>query len=278
MRLGYHSITWGGVVGAPVGVTSVKDLYYRSNGSLADAVADIAAVGYEGVEIFDGNLMDYAGRPGELRSLVGDSGLELVGVYTGANFVYDEIRRDEMHKVRSVVELAAAVGAGTLVVGGGARRSGATPDTDYARLAAALDEVTDLAEEHGMQACYHPHLTTIVETPDELARLMPHTRIGFCPDTGHLAAGGGDPAALIRQYPDRIRHVHLKDAVLEPLSFTPLGEGELDFADVMAALGEVGYDGWLTVELDEYAGHPREAAEKSKPYLDHLITAPAHAV
>ena len=40
MRLGYHSITWGGVVGAPVGVTSVKDLYYRSNGSLADAVAD----------------------------------------------------------------------------------------------------------------------------------------------------------------------------------------------------------------------------------------------
>ena len=77
MRLGYHSITWGGVVGAPVGVTSVKDLYYRSNGSLADAVTDIAAVGYEGVEIFDGNLMDYAGRPGELRSLVGGSGLEL---------------------------------------------------------------------------------------------------------------------------------------------------------------------------------------------------------
>ena len=129
-----------------------------------------------------------------------------------------------------------------------------------------------------MQACYHPHLTTIVETPDELARLMPHTRIGFCPDTGHLAAGGGNPAALIRAYPDRIRHVHLKDAVLEPLSFTPLGEGELDFADVMAALGEVGYDGWLTVELDEYAGHPREAAEKSKAYLDRLITALAHAV
>lgn len=271
MRLGYHSITWGGVVGAPTGVTSVKALYYRSNGSLADAVADISAVGYEGVEIFDGNLMDYAGRPGELRSLLADSGLGLVGVYTGANFVYDEILRDEMHKVRSVVELAADVGAGTLVVGGGARRSVATPETDYARLAAALDEVTELAEEHGMQACYHPHLTTIVETPDELALLMPHTRIGFCPDTAHLAAGGGDPAALIRQYPDRIRHVHLKDAVLEPLSFTPLGEGDLDFTDVMAALGEVGYDGWLTVELDEYNGHPKAAAEISKAYLDSLL-------
>jgi inosose dehydratase len=48
MRLGYHTITWGGVVGHPVGVTSVKDLYYLTTGSMEQAVADISAAGYEG--------------------------------------------------------------------------------------------------------------------------------------------------------------------------------------------------------------------------------------
>ena len=38
MQIGYHSITWGGVVGAATGVTSVKDLFYRSNGSIEQAV------------------------------------------------------------------------------------------------------------------------------------------------------------------------------------------------------------------------------------------------
>lgn len=271
MRLGYHSITWGGVVGDPVGVTSIKNLHYRSNGSLESAITDIAASGYVGIEVFDGNLSDFADRPQHLRQLLADSGLDLVGVYTGANFVYDEIRADELHKIRAVAELAAECGAESLIVGGGARRPGPTPDSDYERLAAALDEVTEVAERNGLQACYHPHLTTIVESADELSRLMPKTRIGFCPDTAHLAAGGGNPATLIRQYPDRVRHIHLKDAVLEPLSFQPLGQGDLDFSDVLSAIDEIGYDGWLMVELDSYHGHPKTAAEISKAYLDRLL-------
>lgn len=82
MRLGYHSITWGGVVGHPVGVTSVKDLWYLANGSMEQAVRDIAAAGYEGTEMFDGNVAAYADRPEELRALLADTGVELVSVYT----------------------------------------------------------------------------------------------------------------------------------------------------------------------------------------------------
>ncbi len=271
MRLGYHSITWGGVVGDPVGVTSVKDLHYRSNGSLETALAEIGSLGYEGVEIFDGNLMDYADQPDRLRDLLEAAGLELVGVYTGANFVYDEIRPDEMHKIRAVVDVAARVGAASLVVGGGAQRSGVTPDTDFSKLGNALDEVDKLARDAGLQACYHPHLSTIVEGPADVERVFARTSIGFCPDTAHLAAGGGDPAQLIRRYGDRVRHVHLKDAVLSPLSFTPLGEGELDFRDILAAVREIGYEGWLMVELDSYDGDPAVAAKISKRYLNGLL-------
>jgi len=271
MKLGYHTITWGGVTGHPRGVTSVKDLFYVVNGSMERALKDIWAAGYTGVEMFDGNVADYADRPGRLRQLLEDSGVELVSVYTGANFIYPDVLDDELYRVNRAAELAAQAGAGRLVVGGGARRASGATDSDYDRLAEALDRVTDIAASHGLDATYHPHLTTIVETPDQIERLLPRTRIGFCPDTAHLAAGGGDPAALIRGYPDRLRHVHLKDLRRSDTAFLPLGQGELDLEDVLRAVLEAGYDSWLVVELDSYDGDPAEAARISKTYLDGLL-------
>lgn len=276
MQVGYHSITWGGVVGDATGVTSIKDLSYRSYGSIERAVSDIAAAGYAGIEMFDGNLFDYADRPEELQGLLSDAGLELASAYTGGNFIYSEILDEELVRVSRAAKLAQLFGAGSLVVGGGARRSSGTRPEDYQALGSALDQVCDIAEAHGLVACYHPHLTTIVESPDELDRLMPLTRMAFCPDTGHLAAGGGDPAALIRSYGNRLQHVHLKDVRLEPLEFVPLGQGSIDFSDVLAAVHESGYDGWLMVELDSYPGDPAEAAQISKAYLDRLLNPAAN--
>ncbi|SDP64209.1 inosose dehydratase [Arthrobacter sp. ok909] len=271
MQLGYHTITWGGVVGHPVGVTSIKDLFYKTNGSMETAVRDIAAAGYEGTEMFDGNLVEYAHRPDELRGLLAESGVKLVSVYSGANFIFADILPEELHRINRAAELAATFGAERLVVGGGARRAAGTTDRDYALLARALDQVTDIAESFGLNASYHPHLSTMVESTHELERLMDRTRIGFCPDTAHLAAGGIDPAAVIRKYPDRIRHVHLKDFRADPFQFLPLGEGDLDFPDIIRAVKESGYDSWLMVELDTYDGDPRAAAEISKKYLDKIL-------
>jgi inosose dehydratase len=271
MRIAHHTITWGGVVGHPTGVTSVKDLYYLSNGSIIDAVRDIGAVGYQGTEVFDGNLAAIADEPQPFLDALAAAGVELVSVYSGANFVYADVLPDEMARLRRACELARQFGASRLVVGGGARRAGGTPDEDYDRLGAALDRVSDLAAEHGLEASYHPHLSTIVESPEELERLMAVTRIGFCPDTAHLAAGGGDPAALIRRYPERLAHVHLKDIDLATGTFLPLGQGDLDLDDVVRAVVEAGYDSWLVVELDSTDGAPRDAAAVSLAHLADIL-------
>jgi inosose dehydratase len=160
MRLGYQAITWGGVVGDPTGVTSVKDLYYRANGSMDRAIADIGAAGFEGIEMFDGNVVDFADRAGELRTLLDRAGVELVSVYTGGNFIYEEILLDELDRVTRAAALAETFGATNLVVGGGARRAAGTRGTDYERLAATLDQITQLAESYGLVASYHPAPTT----------------------------------------------------------------------------------------------------------------------
>ena len=270
MRIGYQANAWGGVVGHPVGVTSIKDLFYLANGATEAALRDVAAAGYAGVELFDGNLIEYEDRPADLRQLLGELGLQLVAVYSGANFIFPEILEEELWRIRRAAALAAELGAEQLVVGGGAKRSTGTSDDDYSRLADSLDRVVAIAEEHGLRASYHPHLSTIVETPEQLERVMSRSRIDFCPDTAHLAAAGGDPAELVRRYADRISYVHLKDLATDPLAFLPLGEGELDFAAILAELVEAGYDGWITVELDAFDGAPADAARASREHLERL--------
>ncbi|GAB13575.1 putative inositol catabolism protein [Arthrobacter globiformis NBRC 12137] len=271
MKLGYPTITWGGVVGMPGGVTSVKDSFYLTAGSTADAFRDIAAAGYTGTEVFDGNLLEFVDEPQSFTHLLEETGLTLVSVYTGANFIFDDIVNEEMAKIEKAAAMAATFGAQRLVIGGGAQRAHGPADGDFQRLASGLDRCTEIASAAGLTATYHPHLGTLVETSEALTKIMKLSGIHFCPDTAHLAGGGGNPAELIRRYSDRLAHVHLKDWDSRSQRFMPLGEGELDFNAILQAIRETGYDDWLMVELDYYDGDPKTAAEISKRYLDKLL-------
>jgi inosose dehydratase len=270
VRLGHQANSWGGVVGHPVGVTSIKDLFYLTPGDTLATLREVAAAGYEGVELFDGNLAEFADDAGPLRAALDESGLSLIGVYSGANLVFQDVLGEELWRVRRACEWASDLGAEHLVVGGGAQRTEPPGDADYARLAAALDEVASIAEGHGLTATYHPHLSTIVESPEQVERVFSRTQIGFCPDTGHLQAGGGDPVELVRKYRERIPYVHIKD-IDAAGGFVPLGEGVLDVAGVVGVLRDTGFDGWLTVETDGWPGDPSEGARVSMAFLRGLL-------
>ncbi len=88
MKLGYQTNTWGGVVGHPAGVTSIKDLYYLANGSTEEALKDIAEVGYKGFEMFDGNLMEFKDRKEEFRALLNRYSLDFIGVLHWREFYF----------------------------------------------------------------------------------------------------------------------------------------------------------------------------------------------
>ena len=102
--------------------------------------------------------------------------------------------------------------------------------------------------------------------------------MGLCLDTGHFRFGGADPAQRIRDYRAVIRHVHIKDCYTKIIAdvkaegkglhealfrgvFTELGNGDSDIGAVVDALREVGYEGWLVVEQDQFlrANVTREA-------------------
>lgn len=267
-KLAYHANCWGGLGGDAVGVTSITQLAYRTFGDMDRACADIAAAGYAGVELFDGNLLEYSAA--EMRKLLADNGLELVATYAGGNFIFDDILPEELARVTRAADRAAELGAPHLVVGGGAKRFDGTREPDYHKLGAALDRVKALAEARGLRAHYHPHLSTIVEGPGEVAKIFDLTAIDFCPDTAHLAAAGGDPAQLIRDHAKRISYIHLKGFQREPFAFTPLDRGDVPTGPILKAMRDVGFAGWVCTELDSWRD-PAEGARLSMDYLNRAI-------
>ncbi len=272
VRLAYHANCWGPLGGNAVGVTSITQLTYRTFADIEKAIREIGEAGYEGTELFDGNLLDYEDRQGELAAVLKSSGVKLVAAYSGANFIFDEILGEELARIERVAESAATAGAEHLVVGGGAKRAGGVRHDDIAKLGAALEKVVAIAESRGLTAHYHPHLSTIVEGPAEIRAVFRETGIDFCPDTAHLAAAGGDLPAMIREHRDRISYVHLKGWQKAPFAFTPLDTGTLDIAAIVTVLREIGYSGWITAELDSWPD-PKEGAARSLAFLKRLNVA-----
>lgn len=272
VRFAYQANCWGPLGGHAVGVTSIGQLTYLTFGDIGRAIAEIAAVGYQGVELFDGNVLDFPGGSAALKSALANSGLKLVGVYSGANFIFPDVLDQELGKIARVADAAAALDAEHLVVGGGAKRLEGVAAGDYERLAAGLEKVSTIAKARGLKAHYHPHLSTIVEGPTEVDRIFSLTSIDFCPDTAHLAAAGGDVPAMIRKHRSRISYVHLKGLRREPFAFTPLDEGDLENSAAIRALAETNYSGWIAVELDAWPD-PKAGAERSLAYVKRNIAA-----
>ena len=137
----------------------------------------------------------------------------------------------------------------------------------WRRLLGNLDRLDATARDQGIKAVLHPHIGTMVETGPEVERVLAGSGIALCLDTGHLLIGGTDPVTLAEQAGDRIAHVHAKDVdhrlaakvQAGDLSYTeavardlyrPLGDGDIDFAAVAAALAKHRYDGWWVLEQD----------------------------
>jgi inosose dehydratase len=146
---------------------------------------------------------------------------------------------------------------------------------DKARFRTMMDNMHragEAARSMGMRAVVHPHAGTYLETDAEIEAMveaLDPSLVGLCLDTGHFRYGGANPAQRVRDYQRVIQHVHIKDChtqILEDVKaegkglhaalvrgvFCELGEGDAAIDQVVVALRETGYEGWLVIEQDQF--------------------------
>ncbi len=166
-------------------------------------------------------------------------------------------------------------------------------DEEWDKLCDGLNKLGQLAADRGFKVCFHHHMGTGVQTIAETERLMDNTdknHVFLCYDTGHFTFSGEDPLYILKKYPERIGHVHLKDVREEVLkkategkwsflksvregTFTVPGDGCVDFKSVFAELEKSCYEGWLLVEAeqDPAKANPFRYAKMARNYIREMI-------
>lgn len=278
MRFGYAAITWGS--------------------ALTQAIDDIAAVGFRGIQPRIDAVQQFGDRPAAFKELLQQRGLTFA-VLSSGNLSIDPAREEEMlaTHVRHAQFMRDAGGLYLQVIDERPRGRAIVAD-DYRRLGRLLTTLGQRTADLGIPLVYHHHMNSLGEQPHEVDAVLDaadsrSVRVLF--DVAHFQQAGGDPAAGIRKYASWIQVLHLKDVrrpggfsgatgptgpaaagraqpapALPTYQFVELGRGRVDLVSVFAALAEARFDGWAIVELDrvpEPGGSPKASAEINKRYL-----------
>lgn len=267
---------------------------------LETCLSETAKAGYAGIEL--GNK--FPRKAADLRPILDRHGLALIsGWYSGRLLTQDVA--EEKKAVEDHLALLAAMDCSVMVfaeVSGCIHGERSTPLShrpvlkagEWPGFGARLTEMAKYLAGRGIRMAFHHHMGTVVQSADDVARLMDHTgdEVGLLLDTGHLTFAGADPVRIATDYAGRVNHVHCKDIRADVLAharaedwsflnavlagtFTVPGDGCIDYPAVLAPLASAGYAGWLVVEAeqDPAKAHPLTYARMGFDYLKR--TAPA---
>jgi len=243
---------------------------------LESILADVRDLGFEGVERINKMPRDAA----SFKPLLDSYGLTLAAAwYSGELLLRDA--QAEISALQPHLDLLNAMGSSACVFAETSNaihcnravslaNSPRLAASDWKQFGARLSEVADYVNASGLRFAYHHHLGTVVEQADELDAFLRHTSesVGLTLDTGHASLGNVDYLNIIRKHPKRIAHVHCKDfrpATVKELReknssfldgviagmFTVPGDGTIDYGEVMRALVEIDYSGWIIIEAEQ---------------------------
>ena len=264
LQFGCAAITWGG--------------------NDDQAIADISALGYQGIQLRANAATRFRDRPGELRDLLARHRLTFVALSSG-NVSIDPAAEAQLiaQHVDNARFLRDAGGLYLQLIDERPRGREREP-ADYTRLGRLLTEIGKRTADLGIAVGYHPHVGSIGEKPDEIEQVLGASDpkyVRLLLDVAHYRVGGGDPAAAIRRHAERLLFLHIKDVRMRepgatgaPFQFVELGRGSVDLPAVFAALRDASFSGWCVVELDsvtEPGWTPKEANEMSRRYLERVI-------
>jgi len=213
----------------------------------------VSEIGYEGVE-FAGY---YEKEAEELKKIIDDFGLKAAGTHTGINTLLG----DELQKT---IEFNSTIGNKFLIVPGLPEEYTNSKEA-WLKTANLFNEISEKVKPFGMRVGYHNHWTEFKPIDGEetswdifFGKVNKDVVMQF--DTGNAMKGGGDPVEILKKYPGRATTIHLKE-FSSTNDKAILGEGEVNWKEVLDLCERGGKTEWYIIEQESYAYPPIECVE-----------------
>jgi len=261
--------------------------------ALEDSIRQIAEIGYSGVEIlcdvphaypptFDDEMIKSVKQTVascELQvSNLNAFTLYAIGDLYHPSWIEDQVglREKRIEHTINCIRLAKKIGAKTLSTEPGGPMSASANPSDLEKIfSIGLAKVAKVAEEEDVLVLVEPEPGLLLENSRQFKRFMKNissNHVGLNFDIGHFYCVNEDPAKLVYELSDYIRHFHLADIASDRVHNHLIpGKGSIDFCSVFDAMDDIGYNAFVTVELYPYQENPVEAAKEAYNYLRNLI-------
>jgi sugar phosphate isomerase/epimerase len=250
-----------------------------------------ASAGFDGLEIasitFAESVRDVPKeRRAAIRRAAGDHGLAISALHMilsppsmglHINSPDPAVRRKTVDYLKAVFDFCADLGAPRMIYGSPFTRN-VHETLSYTEARAAMKEsllgCLDEAQERGLVLCIEPlpadctDLFTTVESALGFVEDVGHPSLGLMADTKAMSTEARPVAKTIALFGRYMQHVHANDS-----SGRAPGFGPLDFAPILAALKDAGYDGWVSLEPFSYKPDPESVAALSLKYLKSCLPA-----
>ena len=230
------------------------------SGTLEEKMRACAAAGFDGIEIFEPDLIVSPASPEEIRDLAGRLGLtlDLFQPFRDFEGVSGDLLEENLFRAEAKFALMNRLGIDTMLVCSNVGT--ATVDDDDVA-AAQLRRMGDLAARYGVRLAYEAlawgRFVNDFEHAQRIVNLADHPNVGTCLDSFHILSRGWDPAGIEKIPAEKIFFVQLADAPelsMDVLSWSRHyrvfpGEGAFDLTTFMAHLVRSGYDGPVSLEV-----------------------------
>ncbi len=248
-----------------------------------ETIANAQKLGYDAVDVAAGwvdqpTLNDLQADLPALRDALKEHKIAVTAVAVYGGTIETPLEKSVAH-YRRAIELARALRC-SVVSGLTGRDNSLTVDENLPLFEEYFQPITEIAEDHDVRIALEPwpgrvlghgpyHWTNLATTPelwDKLFEVVPSPALGLEYDPSHLLWQGIDHLQAIRDYGERIYHVHAKDIIIDEKTlhrvgvhgrgwwrFVIPGLGQIDWPALFEALNEVGYEGDMAVEHEDRA-------------------------
>ncbi|PYI67682.1 4-hydroxyphenylpyruvate dioxygenase [Arthrobacter livingstonensis] len=230
------------------------------SGTLSEKMDACARAGFDGIEIFEQDLVTSALSPGDVRRRAADLGLtlDLYQPFRDFDGVDDDLLAANLRRAAAKFDLMGRLGIDTILVCSNVAT--ATRGEDDV-LAAQLSQLARLAGDHGVKVAYEAlawgKYVSDFEHAHRLVEAVDHPNLGTCLDSFHILSREWDTAPIEKMEASKIFFVQVADAPklsLDVLSWSRHyrvfpGEGQFELAKFMGHLARTGYDGPVSLEI-----------------------------